>query len=594
MPPVLPRLEALLQSGPLIISGLYLIFGILWIHFSDNFAYLIAGGDQDRFLVISSFKGFGFIIITAIFLFILIQYYFRKLAEEHERYHAIFNQTFQITGLLSPVGEVIDVNNTSLVFTGVTEAEVKGKPFWETAFWRHSKEIQGKIQEAIYNASMGKFVRFETTCSNFNGEIRNIDFSIKPLKNESGSVVMLISEGRDITDRKKAESNLLTAYEQIAASEEKLRQNYENLEKSEKKIRESEQRLYDIINFIPDATFAIDENGIVIAWNRAIEDMTGIQAATILGKNDHEYSIPFYGDRRPILIDMIFDEIEVILSQYETVKREGNWLIAETFVPGTYLGKGAHLWAIASPLYDTNGVIVGAIESIRDTSDKKMAVNALAQSRKKLNLLNTVTLQDIQNAVFSLTAYIELEGALVKDGVSKDYIETEKKIAGNILNSLKFAQYYQNLGLNPPRWQNVQQVFLFGISHTDLSNLTRNINLEDLEIYGDPLLENVFFTLAENVILHGKTATEIRLWFYHSDNDIVIVFEDNGCGISKDMKENIFDRQYEEKKGIGLFLSREILSITNILIRETGEEGQGARFELTVPKGMYRFSTDHQ
>ncbi len=102
-----------------------------------------------------------------------------------------------------------------------------------------------------------------------------------------------------------------------------------------------------------------------------------------------------------------------------------------------------------------------------------MALDALAQSRKKLNLLNAVTLQDIQNAVFSLTAYIELERNREADDVTREYIENEKKIAGNILNSLKFAQYYLNLGLHSPRWQNVQQTFLFGISHTDLSGLSR-------------------------------------------------------------------------------------------------------------------------
>ncbi|WP_319580985.1 PAS domain S-box protein [uncultured Methanospirillum sp.] len=174
-----------------------------------------------------------------------------------------------------------------------------------------------------------------------------------------------------MTDRKKAESDLISAYDQIATSEEELRQNYENLEKSEQKISESEQRLYDIINFLPDSTFAIDEKGIVIAWNRAIEDISGVQAENILGKSDHEYSLPFYGERRPILIDIIFEDVEVILSQYDTVNRVGNWLIAETFIVGAYQGKGAYLWGIASPLYDTNGKIVGDIESIRDISIKK-------------------------------------------------------------------------------------------------------------------------------------------------------------------------------------------------------------------------------
>ncbi len=587
---VLPRLEVLLQSGPLKISAFYLVIGILWIHFSDNFVFILAGGNQNHFLILSSFKGFAYIIVTAILLYILILYYFRKISEEHQRYHAIFDQTFQFTGLLNPSGEVVDANNTSLEFAGVSDADVKGKVFWKTVWWQHSADAENLIKRAVEKASQGEFVRFETTCSAVHNDIRYLDFSIKPVKNNSGSVIQLIAEGRDITDRKKADSDLISAYDQIASSEEELRQNYDDLKKSEMKIRESEQRLYDIINFLPDATFAIDEKGTVIAWNRAIEDMTGVLADNILGKNNYEYSLPFYGERRPILIDLIFEDNEVVQSKYDTVKREGNWLIAETYVSGAFQGKGAYLWTIASPLYDTNGTVVGAIESIRDISDKKMAVDALAQSRKKLNLLNAVTLQDIQNAVFSLTAYIELERTSVTDDATREYIENEKKIAGTILNSLKFAQYYQNLGLHSPRWQNVQQTFLFGISHTDLSGLSRNISLDHLEIYGDPLLENVFFTLAENVILHGKHATEIRLWYYHSGDDIVIVFEDNGSGVPDDMKEKIFDRQYEEKKGIGLFLSREILSITKISIRETGKAGTGARFELTVPKGMYRFS----
>ncbi|WP_319580809.1 hypothetical protein [uncultured Methanospirillum sp.] len=94
MLPVLPRLEALLQSGPLRISVLYLVIGLLWIHFSDNFAYIIAGGNQDRFLILSRFKGFAYIIVTTVLLYVLIQYYFRKISEEHDRYYAIFNQTF--------------------------------------------------------------------------------------------------------------------------------------------------------------------------------------------------------------------------------------------------------------------------------------------------------------------------------------------------------------------------------------------------------------------------------------------------------------------------------------------------------------------
>ena len=90
--------------------------------------------------------------------------------------------------------------------------------------------------------------------------------------------------------------------------------------------------------------------------------------------------------------------------------------------------------------------------------------------------------------------------------------------------------------------------------------------------------------------MHGKTATGIRLYYQKSADGLTLIFENDGTGIPKDMKEKIFDRRYEEKKGLGLFLAREILGITGITIKETGEAGKGARFEITVPEGTYRFA----
>lgn len=104
------------------------------------------------------------------------------------------------------------------------------------------------------------------------------------------------------------------------------------------------------------------------------------------------------------------------------------------------------------------------------------------------------------------------------------------------------------------------------------------------------MLENVFFTLTENVILHGKGADSLSLYYTRTPDGLDLVFEDNGIGIPDQMKENIFERRYEEKKEMGLFLSRESLSITGITIKETGNEGSGARFEIHVPKGGYRFN----
>jgi len=139
---------------------------------------------------------------------------------------------------------------------------------------------------------------------------------------------------------------------------------------AEEALKESEQRLHDIINFLPDATYAIDREGKVIAWNRAIEEMTGVKAVDMLGKGDYEYAIPFYGMRRPQLINLVFLSGKDIEEKYAFVKKEGDVLIAEADVP---VGGGTPrtLWGIARPLYDSKGNIVGAIESIRDVSERK-------------------------------------------------------------------------------------------------------------------------------------------------------------------------------------------------------------------------------
>jgi PAS domain S-box-containing protein len=224
----------------------------------------------------------------------------------------------------------------------------------------------------------------------------------------------------------------------------------------------------------------------------------------------------------------------------------------------------------------------------RDITERKMAEDALNRATKKLNLLNFITFNDIQNAIFALSAYIELEKHIPMNEKQQQYMDKQIGIVRTITESLTFANQYQNLGLKPPAWLSVTQTFLFGISHLDISAFSRKLDVEGLEIYTDMLIEQVFFTLAENVVVHGKTATEIRLYYQKSAEGLTLIFEDDGTGIPKDMKEKIFERRSVEKKGLGLFLAREILDITGMTIKETGEPGKGARFEITVPKGAYR------
>lgn len=140
---------------------------------------------------------------------------------------------------------------------------------------------------------------------------------------------------------------------------------------AEENLRESERKMTDIINFLPDATFAIDTGGIVIAWNRAMEEMTGVSRQEVLGKGDYCYAIPFYRERRPILIDLVLKRDEEFERKYQFIQQKDDKLISEIFIPLLYGGTGAYLWFTASPLYTTKGEVIGAIESIRDITERK-------------------------------------------------------------------------------------------------------------------------------------------------------------------------------------------------------------------------------
>jgi PAS domain S-box-containing protein len=152
--------------------------------------------------------------------------------------------------------------------------------------------------------------------------------------------------------------------------------------RAEERICEHEHREADILNFLPDATLAIDTSGVVIAWNLAMERLTGVPASAIVGKGNYEYAIPFYHERRPVLIDLVLASDPSTKARYPFIKRDGSTLFSEIAIPHFHDGRGALLWITASPQYDIRGRVVGAIESIRDITDRKKGKEALAQEQR--------------------------------------------------------------------------------------------------------------------------------------------------------------------------------------------------------------------
>ncbi|MBW1861364.1 MAG: PAS domain S-box protein, partial [Deltaproteobacteria bacterium] len=190
----------------------------------------------------------------------------------------------------------------------------------------------------------------------------------------------------DITYIRRDPLGIITHYEGIV---------YDNSERklAEERLKASEQHLAQIINFLPDATMVIDMEGKVITWNQAVENMTGIKAQDMLGKGDYEYAIPFYGERRPILIDLVSKWNKEIEEKYRYVKKEGESLVSETYDP--LIKPGGLLWNKASLLYDHNGEVVGAIESIRDITARKVAEDALRESEEKFRAITDSALDSI-------------------------------------------------------------------------------------------------------------------------------------------------------------------------------------------------------
>jgi len=195
----------------------------------------------------------------------------------------------------------------------------------------------------------------------------------------------------------------------------------------------SKSLLTQAIDFLPDPTFAIDLMGRVLLWNRAMETLTQIKAEDIVGKGDHEYSLPFYGERRPILIDMVLQDNAGIEEKYNYIWRERDSLYAETMV----LHTKKSLWGKASPIYGDDGCrIIGAIESIRDITDSKRSEEALRQREERYRGI----LEDMEEAYYE----VDLKGRFTfsNSAMTRTYGYTEDDFIGT---SYKVAMDKENI-----------------------------------------------------------------------------------------------------------------------------------------------------
>ncbi|WP_321507213.1 histidine kinase N-terminal 7TM domain-containing protein [uncultured Methanoregula sp.] len=231
----------------------------------------------------------------------------------------------------------------------------------------------------------------------------------------------------------------------------------------------------------------------------------------------------------------------------------------------------------------------GYILLFRDVTERKNAETAFQKANRKLNLLSGIVRHDVKNKLTALFLYVELamEGHKEKDG--KGELARIRESAEEIRTLIDFTQEYQDLGVAAPSWQSVGNALAGAGSQLDCSGIQLVDETGGLELLTDRLFQRVVYNLLDNAIRYARGMTTFSFRYTLEGGTLILYAEDDGPGVPPEDKERIFERGFGHNTGLGLFLVRDILGITDITIRETGELQKGARFEMTVPPGAFRF-----
>ncbi len=422
------------------------------------------------------------------------------------------------------------------------------------------------------------------------GEIVYTSLTVSCVREENGDVQNILASMMDITERKKAEQE----------------------------TKNSQERLAQIIDFLPDPTWVVDNEGKVVRWNKAIEKMVGVKAGQIVGKGDYEHALPFYGERRPVLIDLVRSWQPEYEEKYISVKKEGENLISESY--HEHLGDGGiYLSATAGLLYDAAGKIAGAIESLRDITDSKQMEEELIEAKQAADDANKAKgdflanmsheIRTPMNAVIGM-AHLALKTDLTPK--QRDYLKKIQSSANALLGIINDILDFSKIEAGKMDIESVD--FNLEDVMDNLANLVtvKAQEKEELEVLfnvnwevprflvGDPLrLGQVLINLANNAVKFTNNgeivvSTELRK---RNQEQVSLKFSvrDTGIGLTEEQAGKLFQsfsqadtsttRKYGGT-GLGLAISRKLVNMMGGEIWVESEYGQGTTFSFTADFGL--------
>lgn len=358
----------------------------------------------------------------------------------------------------------------------------------------------------------------------------------------------------------------------------------------ERELKRGEERYRILLQNINDGVIVHDISrdgpGKIFEVNDRICQILGYSREELLELSIQDLDVPEHQDKAPDIAENIISKRYAIF-ETEYLKKGGERILVE----------------ISARLFDLQGkqTILAIVRDITErklveqemefyTSELMQHARDLQVVNDKLNILNRITRHDINNQLMVILGILDIMKDEYPDPSLQEYIGTELQAARNIQEQIMFTKEYQDIGVQTPGWFDVHDLIISAKENLPLSRIMVAVDISGVEIFADPLVKKVFYTLLENAIRHGERITNIDFSCTEEKDGFKILYEDNGVGVPENFKKDIFLQKHFKHTGFGLFLSVSILRITGITIQETGTPGIGSRFEIVVPPGAYRFT----